>query len=786
MTHPDPTSGTNAPPHPVRPGLLPGIALFLFLALLVFLTIHRLNPPDAVSPEAPPGEFSSGRALNYLQSISKNPHPVGSFEHQQVRDYILAELSALGLNSELQKTTTTPQHLPNNSLRAGSVENVVARLKGNSTGGSARALMLVGHYDSRPIAFGASDDGAAVAAMLETLRALRAGPTLGNDIIFLFTDAEETGLHGARAFMDEHPWAKDVGLVLNFEARGTSGPVVMFETSQGNTWLIDALAKAPHPVATSLMYDVYRLLPNDTDLTVFKSSGLAGMNFAYLADSTHYHTRLDNLSNLDERSLQHQGSYALSLATYFGNSNLNTQPRSNAIYFDLLGAKLIRYPAALVWPLTLLVFLAFVVVLLLGLRSGQVTLAKTVLSFLAFVLTMIVAAGGVLLVWLLIRSLRSGYQAMAPFDVYHSGFYFLSFSALTAAIVSALCVLGRKRLGTQNLVFGALFCELLLLLVSSLYLPGGTYLLIWPMLASLIALGFLIMKKDQEGSSTIGATVLALGAAPAILLLVPIIYLLFITLTVNLAGVVTLLIVLFLGLLIPQLNYLTSHLRWLLPGVMFAASLLCIALGLAYSGFDKAHPRPDNLFYGLNADKHEAVWASGDRAPDEWTAQFISRTPQAGPLEEFFPGTPRNYLKAPAPVAILQAPDLKVINDSMQGDVRMLRLRLTSPRQAPLISIYAEPGAEIRKVAINGKLETVKQPVNAKIPWVMRYSALPAEGIELTLETNPSQPLKLVVVDQSYGLPPLPDITSKTRPENVMPSSSISSDATFVRRSFSF
>src|SRR6185295_12220206 len=103
----------------------------------------------------------------------------------------------------------------------------------------------------------------------------------------------------------------------------------------------------------------------------------------------------------------------------------------------------------------------------------------------------------------------------------------------------------RNRLGTQNLVFGSLFCELLILLVSSLFLPGGTYLLIWPMLANLIALGFLIVKKDPEGSSTIGATVLALGAAPAILLLVPIIYLLFITLTVNLAGVVAVLIVLF-------------------------------------------------------------------------------------------------------------------------------------------------------------------------------------------------------------------------------------------------
>lgn len=786
MTQPDPAESTMGQSSPVRGSFRPRIALFLLLASLVLLTIHRLNPPDAVSPLAPPTEFASGRALQHLQSISKNPHPVGSAEHQQVRDYILAQLSSMGLTPELQKATTV-QQFPNNLVRGASVENIAARLKGTATGISPKALMLVGHYDSRPNAFGASDDGAAVAALLETLRALKARPTLRNDIIFLFTDAEEIGLLGAKAFMAEHPWAKDVGLVLNFEARGTSGPVVMFETSPGNSWLIGGLAMAaPHPVGNSLMYDIYRLLPNDTDLTVFKGSGLAGMNFAFFNESTSYHTRLDNLSNLDQRSLQHQGSSALALAAYFGDLNLDTPRRGNAIYFDLFGAMLVRYPAAWVLPLTVLVALAFAVVLLLGLRSRQVTLGRTALGFLAFVLSMIFAPGAVFLAWWLIRSLRSGYQAMAPGDVYHSGFYFLSFTALTVAIVSALCVLARRGLGTQNLALGALLCELLLLLASSFYLPGGTYLLIWPILASLITLGFLSVTKDPERNSTIRVAVLALGATPAILLLVPIIYLLFIALTVNLAGVVVVLLALLLGLVIPQLSYLTDRRRWLLPGVMLVASLLCSALGLAYSGFDKNHPRPDNLFYCLNADKHEAIWASSDRASDEWTARFLSHTSPAGPLEEFFPGSTRPYLKTPAPIADLLAPDLKVLADSLQGDVRTLRLRLTSPRQGPLISVYAEPGMEIRKVAIDGKQDSVGPAADAKNPWVIRYYALPTEGIELVFETKPSQLLNLVVVDQSYGLPPLQEVTAKARPENVMPSSSTSSETTFVKRSFSF
>ncbi len=104
-----------------------------------------------------------------------------------------------------------------------------------------------------------------------------------NDVIFLLTDGEELGLLGAAAFVNEHPWAKDVGVALNFEARGTGGPVRMFETSEQNGWLIRRFAQAaPYPRTDSISYEIYRSLPNDTDLTVFKRHGYAGLNFAFI------------------------------------------------------------------------------------------------------------------------------------------------------------------------------------------------------------------------------------------------------------------------------------------------------------------------------------------------------------------------------------------------------------------------------------------------------------------------------------------------------------------------
>jgi acetylornithine deacetylase/succinyl-diaminopimelate desuccinylase-like protein len=174
-----------------------------FIALFTSLSLFRQRPPAVLPANVSPAQFSAERALTYVKAISQRPHPVGSAEHKAVRDYLLIELSRTGLSPTVQKTvvvrptTGTPFH-------AGTVENVMVRLPGTQSG---KAVVLIGHYDSVPTSLGASDDGAAVAAMLETLRALRTSERLKNDVILLFSDAEEVGLMGAREFINEHTWA---------------------------------------------------------------------------------------------------------------------------------------------------------------------------------------------------------------------------------------------------------------------------------------------------------------------------------------------------------------------------------------------------------------------------------------------------------------------------------------------------------------------------------------------------------------------------------------------------
>jgi Peptidase family M28 len=307
--------------------------------------------------------------MRYVRAIAQRPHPVGSADHDRVRDYIRGQFAQLGLDAAVQSGVGTFHG------HSSYVENIVARFPGAA---NTRPVMLASHYDSVSRGPGAADDAHGVAVLLETLRAVRSRPPLRNDLILLITDGEEIDLLGAALFMKEHPWRNEPGVVLNFEARGTGGLPSMFETSAGNEWLIrDLQAAQPQANATSLAYEVYRHMPNDTDLTVFKRGGLAGLNFAFLDHPQFYHSSEDNPEHLDQSSLQEQGNYALGLAQRFGNEDLNRHHTGDAVYFPTLLTSLIVYPVSWALPLAWGTVAVLLLVAFVGWRrrAGRVWIA---------------------------------------------------------------------------------------------------------------------------------------------------------------------------------------------------------------------------------------------------------------------------------------------------------------------------------------------------------------------------------------------------------------------------
>ena len=433
------------------------IAIVLLLSLLIGFSIYAQAPASAPPAVTSAAAFSASRALQHLSVIAAQPHPSGSAAQDEVRDYLMSELKTAGLEPQIQHAFLFG---PDQGAPKTGIQNVLARLKGT---GSGRAVLLVAHYDSRRESSGASDDGAAVATLLETLRTLKAGEPLKNDVIFLFTDAEENGMLGSQAFVIEHAWARDVDVVLNFEARGNSGPVMMFESSDNNGWLIGEFAKAaPFPFAHSLSYEIYKLLPNDTDLTSFKEAGLAGLNFANIDGIGHYHSPQDNLSAVDVRTVQHQGSYAVALARQFGNVDLNQTSNQNAVYFDLFGRVLVHYSYVWVIPLTLLAGVLFAVVLIVGFRKHKLTSRELLWGAATFLVSIVVASVAGFLLW---KSVWIVAGSPSP-ETLQSRLFLVGFVAFALVATSVVYAVMRKRASLESFVVGALFCWLLLTFVS--------------------------------------------------------------------------------------------------------------------------------------------------------------------------------------------------------------------------------------------------------------------------------------------------------------------------------
>src|SRR5690606_37798415 len=343
------------PTRSINPGLgasrSPVVAAVLVLAfvLAAWLGVAQNRAPSPVGADAVADAFSSARAMGVLERVlgDQRPHPTGSPANAAVRDAIVAELRAIGLEPQVQRRFAC------GGFTCATVDNIVARVPGAS---ADDAVLLSAHYDSVAAGPGASDDGAGVAAIIEAARALQAGSPPARDVWLLLNDGEELGLIGAEAFGRE-PEFKHIARVVNLEARGTTGASLLIETQDGNATLSGLLRRSlAAPAGSSLEYEIYRTLPNDTDFTVYRRDGLVGANFAWARAPGRYHTPLDDIAHLDPDSLQHHGKHALSLARAFAAAEPPVASDEDAVFFSLPGGVMAGWPVA--WnPVLLLIVL---------------------------------------------------------------------------------------------------------------------------------------------------------------------------------------------------------------------------------------------------------------------------------------------------------------------------------------------------------------------------------------------------------------------------------------------
>jgi hypothetical protein len=340
------------------------IGSFAALAVGIWLLgAYGASRPAALGVDAPAVQFSAARASAALGRMlgPELPHPVGSPQNAQVQARLLKELDAMGVQARTVRQMSCYSEMRWGAVECATVSNIIAGVTpGQKNLEDGKVVLLMAHMDSVAAGPGACDDGCGVATLLETIRALRArGAGGAHPVVALFTDGEEAGLLGAAAYLRDPLARAKTGVVINVEARGNQGSSFLFQTSPGNAGLIDLYAHSVPCFATSSLYgEIYKFLPNDTDLTPFLHAGIPGYNFALVGNEAHYHTALDRRANIDPRSLQQHGDNALELATTLSGADFAGLKSGDAIYLDVLGRWLPRLPVAWALPLSILVFIA--------------------------------------------------------------------------------------------------------------------------------------------------------------------------------------------------------------------------------------------------------------------------------------------------------------------------------------------------------------------------------------------------------------------------------------------
>jgi hypothetical protein len=717
------------------------IALAAGAAAGLLLAAHEVSPPDALPAAAPPGVFSAGRAMADVRQIARAPHPVGSAEDARVRDYLVGRMNALRLSPAIQRAWSVEEFTRGDSVvfSGGEVVNIVGVLPGRDR--RAPAVALMAHYDSRAGSPGAADDAAGAASALEIARILAAEGPPARDVVVLLTDGEEAGLLGARAFFAEHPLARHIGLVLNMEARGGGGRTSMFQTGPENGPLIDLYRRAvDDPFSNSLAVFVYRVMPNDTDMTVSLASGIPGLNFAFIGTEFDYHAPTSTPDNLDQRSMQHMGDQVLAVARQVAADSELPGRGPDATYGEILGPWLVAYPAWGGWIVLAGAALLLAVAAVRARRAGALRWPDVARGA-AAALYMLLA--GALLLGLARRATGVGFDPgesralLARFDLWTLTLVALSL----ATLVSVPVLLARERarlggalaalaagalwflaggMGDVGLVLGvvaALIAALgfgrgaqvsgawagclLIAFAAAVALqiaaPTAAYLVAWPLLLA---------------SAAASATALATAARPWAWILLGVALAAglgwvggYFATTVEALGIVEVLAVfpwLAATLAWPLVQPATFRRAHLAPGAVLvalaAAGVVAIRMGEPWS---ERHPRLVEPIYVVDADAHSAWRVATTPDLDPWSRSVLQQQGEIG-LRPMGPPFDMKVHAAPAP--LVPAPPARVsVTTTPAGAGARVEIRAVPTADAAMLAVDIKTTVDATEITLNGR-----------------------------------------------------------------------------------
>lgn len=531
--------------------------IIVLITCVIASILGGLSLYTPMSKGAESSGFSAERAKEHIKEIAKEPHSVYDVESlTRVRNYILEELNELGLDTEV----FTYEDVEDRNGKIVDINNIYTKIDGKN-GEDGKYILLASHYDSSPKkrdgeaegSLGAADAGYGVSTILEILRVIKEeDKPLENGIKILITDGEEMGLLGAKEEMNNNfSLYENVEYVVNIEARGIKGPALMFETSSNNKKVIDLYKKANLPISYSLAADVYSKMPNGSDFSEFKKMGLQGINFAVLNSLDYYHTPKDNYENVSDTSLQHYGEQILPVVEEFVyNAEYGEEgyldSNEDAIFFTLLPNVFINYSTTIAFALMILIIVATFLVIRKFNISINNTLKYTGIWLLIGIISLV---GGVVVSYII--SLITGmpfkitYMPKVPGDDIIFGTFLILLTVISTILIGKL---SKNSESKDGIIIGAIGFNIVFIVVTMFALKGASYLFLWPAVISLIT--FVLLKKG------INKLIAVIPVAFSIIMFVPVVWNIYIALTIGALGVVLLLAIIALTTIIAFINYI--------------------------------------------------------------------------------------------------------------------------------------------------------------------------------------------------------------------------------------
>ncbi len=750
----------------------------LFLLGILGLIYFTMMPHWTSDEEGSLSEFSTKRALNQVEAISKQPHYVGSKEHEVVANYLVKELNKLGLETSVQEGYTLSDW--GNLVQS---KNILARIKGTS---NSKALLLLSHYDSAPHSYskGASDAGSGVATILESVRAFLYSKTPHkNDIIILFSDAEELGLNGAALFVTKHRWAKEIGLVLNFEARGSSGPSYMLmETNKGNAGLVKefAAAKATFPVSNSLMYSIYKMLPNDTDLTVFREQGnIQGYNFAFIDDHFNYHTAQDDINHLNKNTLAHQGTYLMPLLNYFSNADLNTTQASEDYVYFTIPYTFISYPFSWVLPMVVIALVLFIFLLFLGIAKRILSFREIGRGFIPFLGSLIVTGLITFFGWKGLLAVYPQYNDLLNGFTYNGHAYIAAFVLLALAISLVFYNRFSAKKVTMNHYVAPLFIWIVINGALAFSLQGAGFLIIPVYFGLFLFAAFIITQKSRKILSLI-------FSIPALIIIAPFIQMFPIGLGLKVLFGSAILTVLTFTLLLPVFGTFAKKGIWSL--VFFVLAIGFFAKAHSESGYEYGKAKSNSLLYVYDADTDKANWVTYDTNLDSWTKSYLGENPKdAAILNEtplFSKYNSGFTYAAEAPKKDILKPSIAFLEDRIIGNQRYLRIKISPNRNVNRYDIFANEKMAIHNFKANG-VTTLGQKnslYQRKGKKILSYYVVGNTPLEMQFSVNSSTVFDMELMESSFDLMTNPLFGIAKRENWMMPTPFVLNDAVVIKQ----